>query len=509
MRSSGPEGKEGQLEPDLRATHRDGVGDARGRHGLTNESKPDNVPTQEMITDGRNVGDSGDAPMLQGGPRDYATASTSVGLNDNDSPYHRRQIDGHKKEIEGLQLHDGPSGPPPRFPPEFDESLAKKLGKEQVATSNRVASESFEDRLRVSHHVETHSLPSRLLITFLQSKVIHSSERPARAAQEARGSKNVGNIAANKVGGPQLHDGPPGPPSFPPEFDDSLTKRAKNDMEGPQLHDGPPGPHFYPPEFDDSLTKQVQNDLERNMSENPRDSASTANSTVGTYLANAAAAVGPAMLEVAEGDSVSFGGISPLPKSTHTEAIAATAAAGHGSPAEGPSAFIVEAYRVDESEETPQMGTVYEAELAVLPFYQRKGFVSAMIAVTLLAIGVAVVAVVLPSKNLDGNAGGATTSSDDSLLPFPGQDGAAPQTSPPTKDPVTGQTASNLFLAPSSAPATFFDIPSISLSATLAPSLATNHRTPVPTTNVTSSNPMKTPTLSPTRNVSRRKKSRG
>ena len=61
--------------------------------------------------------------------------------------------------------------------------------------------------------------------------------------------------------GPQLHDGPSGPPSFPSEFDDSLAKQVKNDSEGPQLYDGPPGPPSFPSQFDDSLSKSVQNEM--------------------------------------------------------------------------------------------------------------------------------------------------------------------------------------------------------------------------------------------------------
>ncbi|EJK76955.1 hypothetical protein THAOC_01254 [Thalassiosira oceanica] len=110
----------------------------------------------------------------------------------------------------------------------------------------------------------------------------------------------------------------------------------------------------------------------------------------------------------------------------------------------------------------------------VLPFYQRKGFVSAMIAVTLLAVGVAVLAVVLLSNNIDVNTGGVTTSSDDSLLPVSGQGGPAPQTSPSSKDPVTGQTA----------PVPTSTVPSR------------------PTSTVPSSNAMKTSTSSPTSNPS-------
>ena len=123
---------------------------------------------------------------------------------------------------------------------------------------------------------------------------------------------------------------------------------------------------------------------------------------------------------------------------------------------------------------------MYEAELIEHkpePFYQRKVFVSAMIAVTLLAIGVAVLAVVLPSNNSVGNTGGAKTSSDGSLLPDPDQ---APQTSPPSNDPVEDQKAT---------------VP------------RTNEPSSDPTKAPTN-DPTKTPTSSPTSNVSRRKKSR-
>ena len=51
-----------------------------------------------------------------------------------------------------------------------------------------------------------------------------------------------------------------------------------------------------------------------------------------------------------------------------------------------------------DEEETTGTGAGHE-EVAILPCYQRKGFVYAIIAVTLVAIGVAVLAVVLPSNN--------------------------------------------------------------------------------------------------------------
>ncbi|EJK70984.1 hypothetical protein THAOC_07612, partial [Thalassiosira oceanica] len=180
MRSSGPENKEERLEPDLRASNCDGVSEPRPLHechGLTNEFQSNNVPIEE-IGDGRNVSDSSAAPLVKGGPRNSAAAPMSVALNEDGPPLHRRQIDDSKKAMEGPQLQDGPPCPP-RLP-EFDDSLTKRVDKEQ-ATSNQAASTAFEDRLR--------------------SKVL--GEQAPQAAQEARGSSNVGNTTANEMEGPQ------------------------------------------------------------------------------------------------------------------------------------------------------------------------------------------------------------------------------------------------------------------------------------------------------------------
>ena len=113
----------------------------------------------------------------------------------------------------------------------------------------------------------------------------------------------------------------------------------------------------------------------------------------------------------------------------------------------------------------------HETKGSVLPFYQRKGFTSIMIAVTLLTVGVAVVAAaaVLLSNNIDGY-GGTNTSSDHSQLPVLGEGGAKPQTYSEPEDPVSVATV--------------------------------DHRSPASTTNVPSSDPTKKPT-SPTSNVSR------
>ena len=195
------------------------------------------------------------------------------------------------------------------------------------------------------------------------------------------------------------------------------------------MHAGPPGPPCFPSEFDDSLAKRIENELERNSPDHPRDSASRVHSSMRPSATNAVA-VGPSMVEGVEEGSVSFGGTSPM--SVHSDAAAATEAAGLNSTSEGRSTLIVEAYRVEEAEETLERGTVYEAELAepraVLPFYQRKGFVSVMVAVTLLAIGIAVAIGVMLLNNSGKNTGGATAST------------TYVTTSTPTKNPTSPPT---------------------------------------------------------------------
>ena len=160
-----------------------------------------------------------------------------------------------------------------------------------------------------------------------------------------------------------------------------------------------------------------------------------------------AAAEGLSTVEVVEEGSFSSRGIAP-PMSSHTDAAAeASTAAGRNPPSERLSTFIAEAYIVEEDQETPGRGTVYEAELIepqlplivpaepqnVLPFYQRKGFV---VVVTLLAIGA--LAGVLLSNVIRGNTGGPKAPSDDTLVPVPGPGSAAPQTSSFPEDPAKG-----------------------------------------------------------------------
>ena len=253
----------------------------------------------------------------------------------------------------------------------------------------------------------------------------------------------------------------------------------EKESEGPQLHDGPIGPPSFPSELDDSLAKKLENDLERQLPD--YDGASTVQSASRPDVADTSA-VGPSTVEDVEEGNVSSRGATPSARS-HTPAVSATAHVGLDLPSAGRSNIVVEAYRVEEVEEAPGGGTVYEAELIEPepePFYQRKGFVSIMIAVTLLAVGVAVVAVMLLSNNMDGNTGGVTTSSGDSLFPVPGSGGAAPQTSPPSNETVIGQTA-----------------------PLLTTSVPSNDPTKTPTRD-----PTKTPTSSPTRNVSQREEPR-
>jgi len=217
----------------------------------------------------------------------------------------------------------------------------------------------------------------------------------------------------------------------------------EKETEAPHLHGGPPGPPCFPREFDDSLAQRGENKFKRNSLDHPRGSTSTVHSTLVASVASAAA-VGPLVDERVEEGSVSSRGITP--PTSRTDTAATTAAAGLDLPSVGHSTFIAEGYRVAESEETP----VYEAEIsepkAVLPFYQRTGFVFVMVAMILFAIGV-VVWVLLPNTNYDKNT------TDD----IPGLGGATPQSSSPSppEDPVTGQTAVNS-LAPSSAPVILF-----------------------------------------------------
>mmetsp|Transcript_12486 Transcript_12486/g.27126 ORF Transcript_12486/g.27126 Transcript_12486/m.27126 type:complete len:485 (+) Transcript_12486:97-1551(+) len=199
----------------------------------------------------------------------------------------------------------------------------------------------------------------------------------------------------------------------------------EKETEAPHLHGGPPGPPCFPREFDDSLAQRGENKFKRNSLDHPRGSTSTVHSTLVASVASAAA-MDPSMEGRVGEESVSSRGVAP-PTSSH----AADTAADLDLPSVGLPAFTAVGYRVAESDETP----VYEGEIsepkAVLPFYQRTGFVFVMVAITLLAIGVVVG--VLLSNNFDKNTGGRKAPTDGTL----------------------GQTAVNS-LAPSSAPVTLF-----------------------------------------------------
>ncbi|EJK54360.1 hypothetical protein THAOC_26021, partial [Thalassiosira oceanica] len=261
--------------------------------------------------------------------------------------------------------------------------------------------------------------------------------------------------------GPQLHDdgpdGPPGPPPcFPHEFDDSLAKGdvvcQEEEADGPQLHDGLPGPPSFPHEFDDSLFKGVGNELERRPPDHSRDNASAVHSTMGASVSSTAA-LGSAAMSLLR--------------------AVATAAVTRSLPSAGRSTILAEAYTVEEAEGTPGGGIIYQAEPAIPSFYQRKGFLLVMFALALLAV---TATGVLLLYNPDGNSGGVEIPSEDSLIPVPGQEGAA--------SPGEAQTSS----------------------------AASDLQTPVPTMNVPtkipttppilmpSSNPTNNPTDLPTRN---------
>ncbi|EJK74537.1 hypothetical protein THAOC_03778, partial [Thalassiosira oceanica] len=237
------------------------------------------------------------------------------------------------------------------------------------------------------------------------------------------GKETEGNVSD----GPQLHGGPPGPPRFPLEYDDSLAKRVDGLERHSSDHADPPGP---PPCFpDDSLAERADNEVERNRSDHAGDDASTARSTMGASDASAAeAAVLPSMVE-------------------DTELVEATATAELNPPSDGRSTSIAEAYRVEETE-TLREGTVYEAELAepnvVLRFYQRKGFASVIIVVTLLLVGIAVTTVVLLSKNLPSDDKAETSSvATDLQIPSPTtNDPTVTVTNAPTSSPMRNLTSS-------------------------------------------------------------------
>ncbi|EJK47683.1 hypothetical protein THAOC_33579, partial [Thalassiosira oceanica] len=345
----------------------------------TPPSPPSDVATQE--TGGStNSTNASATPPVQEVPENGMTASTIRAINDDDRPIPVWQVADHEKESEGPQLHDGPPGPP-RFPHELDDSLAKKVEKE------RATSTAFEDRLRVSCSRERAAQE-----TGVDTEVGDSTAAPMVQAEVTQGGATTATIRA-------INDGDPPLPLL------QVTVR-ENEIEGPQLHDGPPGPQYSLSEFDDSLAKRVGNEFEPTSSDHPRDNASTVHSTTGAPVANSAA-VGPPMGGGVEEGSAPSGG-SALLMSPPTEA--ATTAVGLNLALSDCSTFVAQAW-VEEPEGMPGRGTVYEAEPiepqmpTVLPFYQQKRFAFVLVAMFLLAVGIATAVPLL--NNLDSSNGGA------------------------------------------------------------------------------------------------------
>ncbi|EJK50379.1 hypothetical protein THAOC_30662 [Thalassiosira oceanica] len=315
----------------------------------------------------------------------------------NDSCHNRRRppnprVAGRRprERIGGTPTARWPARPP-RFPHELDDSLAKKVDKE------RAASTAFNNRL--------------------QHEVIGPRER---AAQETRGSTNVGDSTAAPMVQEEVTQGGTTASTIRAINDDdppiSLLQVAdhENETEGPELHDGPPGLQYSLSEFDDS-----EKEFEQHSSDRPRGNASTVHSTTEAPAANAAADGPPMAGGVVEG-STPPGSVPPT--SPHIGAAAAAAAVGLNLASAGED--IAVAYTVDEyPEEMPGRGIVYEAEPIepqepfFLPFYQRKSFVYVMVGMTLLIIGITM-AVQLPN-NSNRSAGGVETKSNLALPPQP------------------------------------------------------------------------------------------
>ncbi|EJK49284.1 hypothetical protein THAOC_31861 [Thalassiosira oceanica] len=139
----------------------------------------------------------------------------------------------------------------------------------------------------------------------------------------------------------------------------------EKETEAPHLHDGPPGPPSFPRDFDGSFAKKLENELERKLWTHHHDNPSTEHLIMEASVASAAA-MDPSMEGRVGEESVSSRGVAP-PTSSH----AADTAADLDLPSVGLPAFTAVGYRVAESDETP----VYEGEIsepkAVLPIYQR------------------------------------------------------------------------------------------------------------------------------------------
>ncbi|EJK62036.1 hypothetical protein THAOC_17369, partial [Thalassiosira oceanica] len=190
--------------------------------------------------------------------------------------------------------------------------------------------------------------------------------------------------------------------------------------EGHQLHDGPPDPPCMSHGFDDSQRKKVDNDAEQQMLDSAQDSTPTVDSTKGASMTKASVAVGQSMEKDVEEGNVSSGGTAP-PMSSRTGEVAATAAVGLDAPP---------AWR---SASKPQ---------TVLPFYQRKSFVSDMTC-TLFVIGLAVAMGMLLLSNIHEPTTTNVSSSNQMKTPTLAPTPSNVPTNLPTR-PLVGTSQKNL-----------------------------------------------------------------
>ncbi|EJK76194.1 hypothetical protein THAOC_02059, partial [Thalassiosira oceanica] len=200
--------------------------------------------------------------------------------------------------------------------------------------------------------------------------------------------------------------------------------------EGHQLHDGPPGPPCISHGFDDSRRKNLDNDAERQMPDSAQDSTPTVDSTMGASMTKASVAAGQCMAKDVEEGNVSSGGTAP-PMSSRMGEVAATAA--------------VERDAQPAWCSTPKPQTV-------LPFYQRKSFVSDMTC-TLFVIGLAVAMGMLLLSNVQEPTTTNVSSSNQMKTPTLAPTPSNIPTNLPTR-PLVG--TSQKLLAPDGAVEVFF-----------------------------------------------------
>ncbi|EJK55916.1 hypothetical protein THAOC_24292, partial [Thalassiosira oceanica] len=283
----------------------------------------------------------------------------------------------------------------------------------------------------------------------------------------------VGQVASHEkeTKGPQLHDGPPGPPRFPQELDDSLAKKVEKEratfpasedrlrhedigsgertaqetgggtkvgdmtaapivqkeviqggMMESMIHAMSDDDHPIPvlqvanheKETEGNQAERVANEFERNLSDHPRDNAPTVHTTMGASGANAA-----------EVDPQVVGST----RSTNTGA-AGRAATNSGTQANAGIVTIIlpQATMVTPGDDDEPKPTIVAS--MVLPFYRRKGFVYVMVAIILLGVGIAV------AVPLSSNTSGLETTV--SNIPT-----EIPTNPPPTLRPTNYPTTSN------------------------------------------------------------------